>query len=863
MKRLSCSLLLLTLFISSNVAAIDPKDKLQRQLAREEAVQMACINRVLSREMPDELKSLPVFGEIIWTVKELPFIPKGPPGGVSGAGMVVVGGKIYLAGGFIPEGDGTQDTAYRSSRWAHCYDPATDQWTQLPDLPARREYTRAIATEDAVYVLGGGAQEKPFKAYADVYRLDIGKTALAWQTLSPLTVPVTHMAADRVGSFMIVAGGNRYDFAEKGYSPKTIQGVTNVFDLTKPDQGWQQRAPIPGTPRGWSASAVLGGKFYMLGGVTWNEKGRQRLQETLSYDPTKNEWQRLTDFPWQISGWEGDAYAGRYIIVVGGAGARWNDVPFVYDTQEDRWMRSTSPLPPGGMFNDPGVCIIGDTIYVAGGEGAGGSHFNHFLVGRIKPRSTPAAATVKPKAVKPVNIGSRRELFVDRFLIDSLHGAQLFLHEPRDEGPTFRFDQPWEGLFCGYSTVIRDGKRFLLYYRAKPTAAKDGLEESTCVAESEDGIHWTRPKLGLVEFQGSRDNNIVLALDDLSHNFSPVLDTNPAAPPEQRFKALGGWMKTGLVAFVSPDGLHWKKLREEPVLTKDSVPYPAMFDSQNLAFWSETEKRYVAYFRVFKDSVRRICRAESVDFINWSKVTLMEYRNEDGGAAPVEHLYTNQTHPYFRAPHLYVSLAARFMPKRQVLTDEEAEAINVHPKYFKDTSDAIFMTTRGGAAYDRTFPGGFIRPGLGAQNWVSRTTYPALNSVQTGPAEISVYTNQDYAQPSAHLRRYSLRLDGFASLRAPYDGGEMITKPLTFQGRQLLLNFSTSAAGGIRVEIQDATGKAIPGFALGDSVETIGNEIERAAKWKAGSDVGALAGKPVRLRFVMKDADIYALRFAD
>ena len=91
----------------------------------------------------------------------------------------------------------------------------------------------------------------------------------------------------------------------------------------------------------------------------------------------------------------------------------------------------------------------------------------------------------------------------------------------------------------------------------------------------------------------------------------------------------------------------------------------------------------------------------------------------------------------------------------------------------------------------------------------------------------------------------------------------MITKPITFQGRQLLLNFSTSAAGGIRVEIQDATGKAIPGFAIEDSVETIGNEIERAVKWKSGSDVGALAGKPVRLRFVMKDADLYALRFAD
>ena len=146
----------------------------------------------------------------------------------------------------------------------------------------------------------------------------------------------------------------------------------------------------------------------MLGGVTWTAKARERLRECLSYDPAKNEWKRLTDFPIPISGWEGDTFDNRYIVTVGGAGARWNDLPFVYDTQEDRWLRSTSPLPPGAVFNDPGVCIIGDTIYVAGGEGSGGSHFNHFLIGKIKPRAMAAKATVaKPKPLKPLDIGSR------------------------------------------------------------------------------------------------------------------------------------------------------------------------------------------------------------------------------------------------------------------------------------------------------------------------------------------------------------------------------------------------------------------------------------------------------------------------
>ncbi len=94
-------------------------------------------------------------------------------------------------------------------------------------------------------------------------------------------------------------------------------------------------------------------------------------------------------------------------------------------------------------------------------------------------------------------------------------------------------------------------------------------------------------------------------------------------------------MATGLVAFVSADGLRWKKLRDEPVLTKSMVPFPYMFDSQNLAFWSPSEGKYVSFFRVFEGKIRRICRAESDDFVNWKAIQLMEYQNLDGSSAPL------------------------------------------------------------------------------------------------------------------------------------------------------------------------------------------------------------------------------------
>ena len=489
-----------------------------------------------------------------------------------------------------------------------------------------------------------------------------------------------------------------------------------------------------------------------------------------------------------------------------------------------------------------------------------------FLLALVAISVGPIYGTLSA-ADAPLDIGSRRELFVDHFLIDRLKGARLHLNRPRDEGIVLRFDRPWEGPFSSYVTIVRDGNLLRAYYRGKPAADRDGSSnEVTCCAESTDGRHWTRPELELYQVLGTKTNNVVLAnAAPATHNFCPFRDERPGVTSDERFKALGGTMESGLLAWKSADGLRWQRLGSQPVLTKAMVPFQYMFDSQNVSFWSTAERKYLCYFRVFKNNIRRIARSESEDFRHWSPPVLMEYRNPTM-TPPIEHLYTSQTHPYFRAPHLYVAIAARFMPGRRVLTDEQAAAIKVDPHYFNDTSDAIFMTTRPAegekyrALYDRTFMEGFIRGGIGPQNWVSRTGYPALNVVPTGPTEMSVYVNQDYAQPTAHLHRYSMRLDGFASLRADYQGGEMVTKPLIFAGHHLFLNFATSAAGGVKVELQTADGQAWPGFSIADCQEQIGNELDRRVTWKAGADLSSLAGKPVRLRFMLKDADVYALQ---
>lgn len=484
-------------------------------------------------------------------------------------------------------------------------------------------------------------------------------------------------------------------------------------------------------------------------------------------------------------------------------------------------------------------------------------HLRHALL--VLLFAAPSLRAEDP--AKPIEIGGRRELFVDKSFIDTMKNVRLQLETPKEEEVSFRFDKPWEGKFSGYGTVIKDGNEFRMYYRGRNDAGRDGeVGEYTCMAISKDGRTWTKPDFGLFDVNGSKSNNIVLADSPFTHNFSPMLDTRNGVPPSERYKALGGTLKDGgLVAFVSPDGIHWKKLTDQPVITRQTIAMermPMALDSMNVPMWSESEQCYICYLRVFYGRVRSIARTTSKDFLTWTPTVLMGF-----SGAPLEQLYTNQTDAYFRAPHIYVGIAARFMGGRQVLNEEQAKEVNVDPKYFKDCSDGVLITTRGGDQYSGTFPEGFLTPGIGYSNWTSRTNYPSRGVIQSGPTEMSFFANLNYGQPSSYMRRYSLRLDGFSSAVAPYDGGVIVTKPLLVTGRNLSLNFATSAAGGIKVEIEYANGTPIPGFSMDDAVETIGNEIERVVRWNFGNDCSSLTGIPVRLKFRLKDAKLYSFQF--
>jgi hypothetical protein len=443
----------------------------------------------------------------------------------------------------------------------------------------------------------------------------------------------------------------------------------------------------------------------------------------------------------------------------------------------------------------------------------------------------------------PIDLGPRWELLVDEFLVAEKDGVALRLHEPVKREVVLTTDQPWEGPTCAYFSVIQDGGRVLMYYRGSSGGSDHSIDQVTCVAESEDGIHFTRPKLGLIEAGGTKDNNVIWRGSE-SHNFSPFLDANPSARPDERFKALGGvkqpgknWHQGetpgGLYAFASADGVRWTKMKDEPVITKGA------FDSQNLAFFDTTRGRYVCFSRIFSNKLRAIQSSTSADFLAWTGG--VPHRYAEG--VPGEHFYTSATVPCPTAPHLFLSFPKRFVTDRKKVADHEVGGV----------SDAVFMSSRDGVMWDRPFLEAWSRPGPDPKNWTDRNNMTANGIVETGPGEWSLYISEHYRADDHRIRRLSVRRQGFASMRGGAGGGSFTTKPLVVSGPTLRLNYATSAAGSVRVEALDEGGKVVA-----ELPELYGDEFDAPAL-----DLAEWRGKPLRLRVSLKDADLYALRFGE
>ena len=245
--------------------------------------------------------------------------------------------------------------------------------------------------------------------------------------------------------------------------------------------------------------------------------------------------------------------------------------------------------------------------------------------------------------------------------------------------------------------------------------------------------------------------------------------------------------------------------------------------------------------------------------------------------------YTNGVQPYHRAPHLLLGFPQRYCDRGWTASTEALPGLEHRRKLAAGNAgggrptrsgtaltDVMFMASRDGQRF-YVWPEALVRPGIqragswwydGGCNWYTWGLVETRSPYEGAPPELSLYlTEKEGVQAPTRLRRHTMRLDGFVSVRASLEGGQLTTKPLVFAGSRLEINFSTSAGGAVRVEIDDEKGQPLPGFALADCNLQYGDQIDRVVSWQSGADVGSLAGEPVQLRFELKDADLYSLVF--
>jgi len=442
----------------------------------------------------------------------------------------------------------------------------------------------------------------------------------------------------------------------------------------------------------------------------------------------------------------------------------------------------------------------------------------------------------------------RLELFADGEVLEKINGgAALKMHPPVLKEITLSAgEKPWEWQF-GYPSVIPDGKDgYFLYYRGMGTSrdtSSDTYEQSVvCICHSPDGINFTRMNIGIFPFESSYENNIVYPGDDtgIAHNFMPFYDTNPNCLTAERFKAVGGLYEKGLFALASEDGIHWRLLSDTPIFTQ------GIFDSANVAFYDSVLGKYRMYSRYWTNGFfagfRAVQSCVSDDFRRWSNPVPNDY-----GEEVTEHFYTNAAHPCPEAEYILLSFPKRFNESRKRILNHEHEGI----------SDTVFMTSRDGVKWTRLFKEAWLRPGLDDANWTDRNMMIGPSTAMTPDGNFALYfTEHNWAEDN-RIRRAVIRKHGFVSLSAGWEPGFGVTKPFIYEGGNLRLNYSTSAAGHVKAWLIDADA-GITFNVPENAAELYGDSLDEIYPMETEQE---LIGKPVRLYFQLKDADLYTYKF--
>jgi hypothetical protein len=487
----------------------------------------------------------------------------------------------------------------------------------------------------------------------------------------------------------------------------------------------------------------------------------------------------------------------------------------------------------------------------------------------------------------PVRIGAEKQVFIDWDMIEPGYGVgwgtrdsvrvlpyempcdvRIAVHPPRvDPCPLIVAEHPWEQHISSYVTTLEDDGRFRLYYEcyADPLALAN-YDAMLAYAESDDGITWRKPKVGAVEFNGSKDNNIVFGLANSlgrgSHGATVFKDASAA--PAERYKLVhigpDEQKRRCVFGAMSPDGLHWRAIEQALVTDYES-------DTQNVVAYDDERKRYVLYCRSWKGinmgrwhGRRCIACSESDRFESFPEPRIMVA--SDVTFDPDTDFYTNSYHRWPGAANAHLLFPALFHRTRDVL-DVHMMVSRDGEHWVRPQRDALIPVGEPGSDTDagvyagcgiiRTRPGEWSLP-ISPQ----RNTHNQGMHTKLGP----------FAGVTAHFRRAIWREDGFTSLEAQCEG-RCTTVPFVFTGKELHINAWTQFGGEVRIELVDSTEQAhwmknvklpatVPRHTMDDCDLLTGDMLNHVVTWRGQFDLTPWAGRIVRLRFYLRRARLHA-----
>ncbi len=493
------------------------------------------------------------------------------------------------------------------------------------------------------------------------------------------------------------------------------------------------------------------------------------------------------------------------------------------------------------------------------------------------------ATGVSVMAAQPIDVTNRKQLFIDDRFVESRDGLVRRVNQPVKAGPVLTPETQIEaGAMGGQSVSVMEDPttegRYLMYYTAHLPTEQILFCNIYCRAVSEDGIHWRRERVGLFEFGGSLDNNVVA-----SPVRGPTVFVDPIAADGYPFKMVSCFAEQGdfpypLHLFRSRDGLKWERLAE-PALTFNC-------DTQNQCFYDSRLNKYVAYVRGW-DPGRVAKRTETDDLLalpwpfepqpgvaktgkvyNRLRKELPTVLERDAADPPSTQVYNPAVHLYPYAEDVYVAFPSMY----RAWGGFNSYGRDQRGKLGSDgLLDVQLAVSRDGVHFTR-----FHEPyvGLGRIGEVDGgMVFMAIGMLRRGDDLYQYYVahstthgvdaREEYRKglPREAIIRLVQRLDGFVSLDAGPEGGELVTPVITFTGSRLQLNIDCSAMGEAWVELQDENGQPIPGFSESEAVSVDRNGVAQEVWWQRGPDISSLVGRRVKMRIRLRSAKLYAFQF--